>query len=402
LPALIQRFFTDRLCVQMEASRHTIASYRDTFRLLLRYAGARLGKPPVAITVEDIDVDLVADFLAHTEAARGNCARSRNTRLAAIRSFFRYVAMTDPTWMLHCQRILAMPNKRYVKRAVTFLDASEIAALLAAPDRSTWVGKRDHALLLLAVQTGLRASELISLRNRDVVLGTGAHVRCMGKGRKERSTPIRRETAKILKAWIGDHGDSDLPMFPSIRGERLSRDALEHLVRKHCLTASRTCPSIGAKRVTPHTLRHSTAMNLLHHGVDQAVIALWLGHESVETTQVYIHADMHWTGHATRLGRDQTGSFGSKDYGREELVAEMAGAFVCAALGIVPSVRHADYIGSWLQIIREDNRAILRAASAASKAADYILACRDTASTGLDVASEDEADGFELEGRLAA
>jgi integrase/recombinase XerD len=231
LPALIQRFFTDRLCVQMEASRHTIASYRDTFRLLLRYAGARLGKPPVAITVEDIDVDLVADFLAHTEATRGNCARSRNTRLAAIRSFFRYVAMTDPTWMLHCQRILAMPNKRYVKRAVTFLDASEIAALLAAPDRSTWVGKRDHALLLLAVQTGLRASELISLRNRDVVLGTGAHVRCR-------------------------------------------------------------------------------------------------------------------TGHATRLGRDQTGSFGSKDYGREELVAEMAGAFVCAALGIVPSVRHADYIGS--------------------------------------------------------
>jgi site-specific recombinase XerD len=292
LPALIQRFFTDRLCVQMEASRNTIASYRDTFRLLLRYAGARLGKPPVEITVEDIDVDLVADFLDHTEMARGNSARSRNTRLAAIRSFFRYVAMTDPTWMLHCQRILAMPNKRYVKRAVTFLDANEIAALLAAPDRSTWAGKRDHALLLLAVQTGLRASELVSMRNKDVVLGTGAHVRCMGKGRKERCTPIRRETAKVLKAWVGDHGKSDQPLFPSIRGERLSRDALEHLVRKHCLAASRTCPSIAAKRVTPHTLRHSTAMDLLHHGVDQAVIALWLGHESVETTQVYIHADM--------------------------------------------------------------------------------------------------------------
>ena len=292
LPALIQRFFTDRLCVQMEASRHTIASYRDTFRLLLRYAGARLGKPPVAITVEGIDVDLVADFLVHTETARGNCARSRNTRSAAIRSVFRYVAMTDPTWMLHCQRILAMPNKRYVKRAVTFLDASEIAALLAAPDRSTWAGKRDHVLLLLAVQTGLRASELVSLQNKDVVLGTGAHVRCMGKGRKERCTPIRRETAKVLKVWIGNHGNSDRPLFPSIRGERLSRDALEHLVRKHCLTASRACPSISAKRVTPHTLRHSTAMDLLHHGVDQAVIALWLGHESVETTQVYIHADM--------------------------------------------------------------------------------------------------------------
>ena len=240
LPALIQRFFTDRLCVQMEASHHTIASYRDTFRLLLRYAGSRLGKRPVAITVEDIDVDLVADFLVHTETARGNCARSRNTRLAAIRSFFRYVAMADPTWMLNCQRILAMPNKRYVKRAVTFLTADEIAALLAVPDRSTWAGKRDHALLLLALQTGLRASELISLRYRDVVLGTGAHVRCVGKGRKERSTPIRRETAKILKVWIGEHGNSDRPLFPSIRGERLSRDALEHLVRKHCLAAART------------------------------------------------------------------------------------------------------------------------------------------------------------------
>lgn len=292
LPALIQCFFTDRLCVQMEASQHTVAGYRDTFRLLLRYAGARYGKPPVKLTVEDIDADLVADFLAHTETARGNSARSRNTRLAAIRSFYRYVAMSDPTWLLHCQRILAMPNKRYVKRAVTFLNADEIAALLAAPDRTTWAGRRDHALLLLAVQTGLRASELVGLTRGDVVLGSGAHIRCMGKGRKERATPLRRETAKLLAAWIGDDKDESRPLFPSIRGERLSRDALEHLVRKHCLTASRACPSIGTKRVTPHTLRHSTAMDMLHHGVDPAVIALWLGHEKVETTQIYIHADM--------------------------------------------------------------------------------------------------------------
>jgi integrase/recombinase XerD len=292
LPALIQRFFTDRLCVQIEASRHTVAGYRDTFRLLLRYASARHGKPPVKLTIEDIDADLVADFLVHTETARGNGARSRNTRLAAIRSFFRYVAMTDPTWLLHCQRILAMPNKRYVKRTVTFLDADEIAALLAAPDRTTWAGRRDHALLLLAVQTGLRASELVGLQCGDVVLGSGAHIRCMGKGRKERATPLRRETAKLLAAWIGNDKDGNSPLFPSIRGERLSRDALEHLVRKHCLTAERACPSIGAKRVTPHTLRHSTAMDLLHHGVDPAVIALWLGHENVETTQIYIHADM--------------------------------------------------------------------------------------------------------------
>jgi Site-specific recombinase XerD len=292
LPALIQRFFTDRLCIQLEASRHTVAGYRDTFRLLLRYASAELGKPPVKLTVEDIDADLVANFLVHTETARGNTARSRNTRLAAIRSFFRFVAMTDPAWLLHCQRVLAMPNKRYVKRTVTFLDADEMAALLAAPDRSTWVGRRDHALLLLAVQTGLRASELVGLTLGDVVLGTGAHIRCLGKGRKERATPLRRDTAKLLATWIGADKDECRPLFPSIRGERLSRDALEHLVRKHCLTAARTCPSIGTKRVTPHTLRHSNAMDLLHHGVDPAVIALWLGHENVETTQIYIHADM--------------------------------------------------------------------------------------------------------------
>lgn len=291
-PALIQRFFTDRLCVQLEASSHTIASYRDTFRLLLKYASARRNKPPVKLIIEDVDADLVADFLVHTETARGNSARTRNTRLAAIRSFFRYVAMTDPTWLLHCQRILAMPNKRYVNRAVTFLDAEEMAALLAAPDRATWVGRRDHALLLLAVQTGLRASELVGLKRSDVVLGSGAHIHCVGKGRKERATPLRRETSKLLAIWIGDEKDRSGPLFPSIRGEQLSRDALEHLVRKHCLTAARTCPSIGTKRVTPHTLRHSTAMDLLHHGVDPAVIALWLGHENVETTQIYIHADM--------------------------------------------------------------------------------------------------------------
>jgi len=256
LPALVQRFFTDRLCVQMEASPHTVAGYRDTFRLLLRYASARHGRPPVKLMIEDIDADLIGDFLVHTETARGNSARSRNTRLAAIRSFFRYVAMSDPTWLQHCQRILAMPNKRYIKRAVTFLDGDEIAALLAAPDRTTWVGRRDHALLLLALQTGLRASELVSLQRGDVVLGSGAHIRCMGKGRKERATPLRRETAKLLAAWIGDRSEDSKPLFPSLRGERLSRDALEHLVRKHCLTAARACPSIGSKRVTPHTLRH--------------------------------------------------------------------------------------------------------------------------------------------------
>ena len=299
-PALLQRFFADRLCVQMEASRHTVTSYRDTFRLLIRYVGARIGKAPTKLDVADIDADMVADFLSHVETSRGNSVRSRNVRLAAIRSFFRYVAMTEPAWLHHCQRVLAMPNKRQVKRTVTFLDAEEIAALLGAPDRTTWVGRRDHALLLLALQTGLRASELVNLNCEDVVFAAAAFVKCLGKGRKDRRTPLRRDTARLIQAWIRDRKDGLGPLFPSIRGDRLSRDALEHLVRKYCDLAAQTCPSLAGKRVTPHTLRHSTAMELLHSGVDQAVIALWLGHESVETTQIYIHADMRLKENALR------------------------------------------------------------------------------------------------------
>jgi integrase len=201
--------------------------------------------------------------------------------------------LNEPAHLLHCQRILSMPGKRYVKRTVTFLDREVIAALLAAPDRSTWIGRRDHAILLVALQTGLRASELINLRCRDVVLGTGAHIRCDGKGRKERCTPLRRDTVKLLEQWLRERpGGDDQPLFPSMRGDRLSRDALEHLVRRHVGNASALCPSLAPKRLSPHVLRHSTAMELLKHGVDQTVIALWLGHEPVETTQIYIHADM--------------------------------------------------------------------------------------------------------------
>ncbi len=293
LPALLQRFFTDRLCTQMEASGHTIAGYRDTFRLLLRFASEQRRRVPTKLGIEDLDVDLIGNFLLDVETTRRNGARSRNTRLAAIRSFFRYVAMNEPAWLLHCQRILTIPGKRYVKRAVTFLDATETVALLAAPDRSTWAGRRDHVILLVALQGGLRVSELIGLRCGDVVLGTGAHIRCLGKGRKERCTPLRRDTAKVLQTWLKERrANSDQPLFPSMRGDRMSRDAVEHLVRKHCLTASLSCPSLAGKRVSPHTLRHSTAMELLQHGVDQSVIALWLGHESIETTQIYLHADM--------------------------------------------------------------------------------------------------------------
>jgi integrase/recombinase XerD len=294
LAAYLQRFFTDRLCTQMEASPNTIAGYRDTFRLLLRFASQKLDKIPTNLQLGDLDADLVGDFLVHVETARRNTARSRNTRLAAIRSFFRFVAMNEPAHALHCQRILAMPSKRYVRRAVDFLNRAEMDALLAAPNRSTWIGRRDHAILLVALQTGMRASELINLRRRDVVFGTGAHIRCEGKGRKQRCTPLRRETAKTLEVWLGERAraNDDDPVFPTIRGDRLSRDALEHLVRKYTAAGSAACPSLTGKRVTPHVLRHSTAMELLQNGVDQSVIALWLGHESVETTQVYVHADL--------------------------------------------------------------------------------------------------------------
>jgi site-specific recombinase XerD len=291
LPALLQGFFTDRLATQMQASPHTIAGYRDTFRLLLRFASERHGRSPTQLKLEEL-ADLVADFLVHIETKRSNGARSRNTRLAAIRSFFRYVALAEPGHLLRCQQILAMPSKRYVKRTVDFLNRSEIAALLAAPDCATWVGRRDHALLAVTLQTGLRASEVIRLRREDVVFGTGAHVRCLGKGRKQRSVPLRRDIARVLELWLKERaaGDDDV-LFPTIRGDRLSRDALAYLVRRHTITASASCPSLVSKRVTPHTLRHTTAMQLLQHGVDQSVIALWLGHESVETTQIYLHAD---------------------------------------------------------------------------------------------------------------
>lgn len=294
LSALIQKYFTDRLYTQLEASPHTIASYRDSFRLLLRFAGKKTVKTPTKLTVNDLDVEMIVSFLDDIERHRKNSARSRNTRLAAIRSFFRFVAIHEPAYMHQCQKILNLPGKRYVKRNVEFLNSTEMQALLNAPDCSKWIGCRDHALLTIALQTGLRASELINLRCCDVVLDTGAHVRCEGKGRKHRATPLRRETVTVMKNWLKRRGGSDLePLFPTIRGDKMSRDALEHLVKRHVKTASKLCPSLIGKRISPHVLRHSTAMDLLHHGIDQTVIALWLGHESIETTQIYIHADMN-------------------------------------------------------------------------------------------------------------
>ena len=292
-PSLLQRFFTERLRTQLGASSHTVAGYRDTFRLLLRFAAKQLGREPSKLRLEDLDAPFLGKFLEHLEAQRGNCTRTRNNRLAAIHTFFRYVALSEPALALHCQRILAIPAKRYERSQVEFLTEDETTAIIAAPDSSTWIGRRDRALLLVAVQTGLRNSEISSLRWQDVEFGTGPHVRCLGKGRKTRCTPLRRDVVAVLKAWLleqaGDPGD---PVFPSLQGKHLSSDAIQRLVARHVATARRACPSLREKNVTPHTLRHTMAMQLLRCGVDLSVIALWLGHESMETAQIYLHADM--------------------------------------------------------------------------------------------------------------
>lgn len=293
LPTYLQRFFTERLGLQLKASPNTIASYRDTFRLLLKYASERLRRAPTELQVVDIDAELVGLFLTEIESKRGNSARSRNTRLSAIRSFFKYVAGHEPQLLHHCQRVLAMPAKRHEKRVIDYLSRKEIETLINAPDVSAWHGRRDRTLLVLALQTGLRVSELIGLNCGDIALGAGAHVRCMGKGRKERVTPIRKDSVSVLRGWLGERDGAEIdPVFTSNRNARLSRDAIEQIVRKHIRTAADRCPSLKGKRVTPHVLRHSAAMQLLQNGVDRTVIALWLGHESVETTQMYIHADI--------------------------------------------------------------------------------------------------------------
>lgn len=292
-PALLQSFFTERLIRQRCASPNTIASYRDTFRLMLRFGVKRLSKAPSTLLLEELDTSFVGAFLDHLETDRGNSARTRNTRLAAIHSFFEFVALTEPANAHLCQRVLAIPSKRYVRRPIEFLHRDELDALIAAPNLSTWIGRRDQTLLAVASQTGLRVSELTGLCCRNVVLGIGAHVRCEGKGRKQRCTPLRKEVVALLGSWLREReGTPDEPVFPGIRGGSLSRDAVERLVARHTKTAQRSCLSLSRKRVTPHVLRHTAAMELLQHGVDRTVIALWLGHESVETTQIYLHADM--------------------------------------------------------------------------------------------------------------
>lgn len=289
----LQAFFTDRLVRQREVSPHTIAAYRDTLRLLLKFATERRGIEPSKLAIDNLDAPLVGAFLDDLERRRGNSARTRNARLAAIRSLFRYIALRHPEHAATIERVLAIPQKRFQRNLVTFLSERELEALLATPDRETWTGRRDHALLALAAQTGLRATELIGLRCADVHLGVGAHVSCLGKGRKKRITPLTKEMVSVLRVWLAEHaGQPAEPLFTTRTGRTLSRDALERRLAKHAAGAAHACPSLCSKRMTLHVLRHTAAMRLLHAGVDTSVIALWLGHEKVETTQIYLHADL--------------------------------------------------------------------------------------------------------------
>lgn len=294
LAPTLQAFFTDRLGRQQQASPRTIGTYRDAFRLLLRYLADQRGIPPSKVRIEDLDAEVILAFLDHLEGDRSNSARTRNARLAAVRSLFRYASLQLPEHAALIQRVLAIPQKRYLKPDVPFLTHPEVEALLAAPDRNTWEGRRDLAMLTLAVQTGLRVSELVGLNCADLTLGSGAYVRCRGKGRKERATPITKDTQAVLKAWTRERaGGPDCPLFPARNGQRLSRGAVERRVAKYRPQAEETRPTIRRKRLTPHVLRHTNAMDLLQQGIDPVVIALWLGHEDVRTTySIYLHADM--------------------------------------------------------------------------------------------------------------
>lgn len=293
LAPTLQAFFTERLLAQRGASPNTVAAYRDAFRLLLAFAAERVCRPPSALDFADLDAPLIGAFLEHLERDRHNGARTRNNRLAAIHSLFAYAALRHPEHAASIQRVLAIPTRRLEPNLVTYLTDDEVDALVAACDRTTWTGRRDHALIVLAVQTGLRISELAGLKVADVSLGTGAHVHTVGKGRKERRTPLVPLTVAVLRSWLAERGGSPPgPLFPTTTGRSLSRDAIERRLTLYASRAADTCPSIRAKHVTAHTLRHTTAMRLLLSGVDVTVIALWLGHEQVSTTSSYLHADM--------------------------------------------------------------------------------------------------------------
>lgn len=290
---LLTKFFSERLIRQKNASPHTIESYRDTFRLLLEHANKTLSISPSKLMITDINAVFVDDFLQHLESKRGITTRSRNLRLTAIRSFFRFVAYELPDHSGLIQQVLAIPSKRDTKKQVNYLTREESEALLIAPDQQHWIGRRDHAWLMLALQTGARVSEITALKRSDLHLGTGPYVHIIGKGRKERCTPLTKATRQVLQQWVKEIPEApNQHLFPSSRGTRLSSDGVQYRLKKYVTEASKRCASLANKRVSPHVLRHAAAMALLQSGVDVSVIALWLGHESIETTHIYLEADM--------------------------------------------------------------------------------------------------------------
>jgi len=293
LAPTLQAYFTERLAGQRQASPNTIAAYRHAFRLLLGFAAEQTGSAPSELDLGQLDAPLIAAFLDHLEHERGNSATTRNNRLAAIHSLFAYLALEHPEHAASIQRVLAIPPKRTERNLLTYLAEPEVDALLGACDKTSWTGRRDHAMFALTIQTGLRISELISLSCQDLTLSTGANVRTLGKGRKERRTPLIPTTRKVMETWIKERaGAPEDPLFPTITGGRLSRDAVERRLAIHLARAAKSCPSLKTKRVTMHALRHTAAMRLLLAGNDITVIALWLGHEQISTTSIYLHADM--------------------------------------------------------------------------------------------------------------
>ena len=292
LAPTLQAFFIERMITQRDSSPRTIAAYRDTFRLLLAFASERTGKQPCELDIDDLDAPLIGAFLNHLEAERGNSATTRNARLAAIHSLYKYAALRHPEHLATIGRVMAIPFKRHQRRGLTYLNADEIKALLAAPDQSTWLGRRDRALLLLAIQTGVRVTELVTLRVGEISLGTGAHIKIEGKGRKRRATTLTPETIAVLREWLTERqGQPEDPLFPTRQGQPLTRSGVRQLLSKHIATAAAGCPSLKDKSVSPHTLRHTNAMLLRAGNIDIATIALWLGHESIKTTYIYQHAD---------------------------------------------------------------------------------------------------------------
>jgi site-specific recombinase XerD len=290
-PAL-QAFFTERLITQRNASPQTIAAYRDTFKLLLAFAHKRTGTQPYELDFEDLDAPMIGAFLTHLEQARGNSPRTRNARLGAIHSFYRFAALGHPEHAATIARVMAIPTKRHERNIVCYLDLDEVKALLAAPDPGTWLGRRDQALLVIMIQTGVRVSELVGLRTQDVHLGSGPHIRVIGKGRKNRAVTLTGETVAVIRAWLKERcGQPHEPVFPTRQGRMLSRYTVGAIIGKHSAAAAARCPTLTTKHVTPHTLRHTNAMLLRASGVDIATIALWLGHETTQTTHIYEHAD---------------------------------------------------------------------------------------------------------------